>query len=80
MPIIIDYKEEIKRLISNMYEPADLVSKEFRKTTAELVEGLRGILPENAVNHHVMYEALVELGFDAKEEEPLQYYWYFKRK
>jgi hypothetical protein len=55
---ILNYKEEVKRLISENYEPADVLSKEFKFT----------------------YEALIELGFEPKEEEPLVYFWYFKRK
>ncbi|WP_417365885.1 hypothetical protein [Flavobacterium beibuense] len=80
MPFFIDYKEEVKRLIEESYEPADVLSKEFRYTTEGLVHNLRNILPENSVNDHIVYEVLQELGYEPKEEEPLQYYWYFKRK
>lgn len=80
MPIFVDYKEEIKRLITEMYEPADVVSKEFKKTTYNLVSGFKTILPENEVTEHIIYEVLLELGYQPKEEKPLQYYWYFKRK
>ena len=77
---ILDYKEEIKRLISENYEPADLISKEFQKTTFELMISLKNILPDNAVDEHLIYEALLELNFEPKEIEPLVFYWYFKRK
>lgn len=80
MPDIINYKEEVKRLISEMYEPADTVSKEFKMTTSKLLLNLNRILPFNAVDAHVVYEALLELGFKPKEEKPLKFYWYFKRK
>jgi len=77
---ILDYKEEVKRLVSENYEPADFVSKEFEMATIQLVENLKVLLPANAINEHVVYEALIELGFEPKEKEPLLFLWYFKRK
>lgn len=77
---ILDYKEEVKRLISQSYEPADALSKEFQFTTEKLTENLLKILPYNAIDEHLVYEALKELDFEPKEEKPLVYFWYFKRK
>jgi ubiquinone biosynthesis protein COQ9 len=77
---ILDYKEEVKRLVSENYEPADIVSKEFEMATIQLVENLKVLLPAKAINEHVVYEALIELGFEPKEKEPLLFLWYFKRK
>lgn len=76
----LNYKDEVKRLISENYEPADVLSKEFQKTTLQLTYELKNIIPANAVDEHMVYEALLELGFEPKEEEPLVYFWYFKRK
>jgi uncharacterized protein YutE (UPF0331/DUF86 family) len=76
----IDYKSEVKKLISENYEPADVLSKEFQKTTLKLTYELKNILPHNAVDEHLVYEALRELGFEPKEAKPLEYFWYFKRK
>lgn len=80
MPYIIDYKEEVKKLITESYEPADMLSREFRYSTGSIVMFLKRILPDNAIDEHVVYEALQELGFQPQEEKPLQFYWYFKRK
>lgn len=77
---ILDYKSEVKRLISENYEPADLISKEFQMSTRELSNNLKNLLPENVVNEHLVYESLLELGFEPKESEPLLFHWYFKRK
>jgi hypothetical protein len=77
---MLDYKKEVKRLISENYEPADVLSKEFQKTTLELTYELKNILPHNVVDEHLVYESLLELGFEPKEEKPLVYFWYFKRK
>lgn len=77
---ILDYKNEVKRLISENYEPADSLSKEFRFTTEKLTQNFQKIIPYNAIDDHLVYEALVELGFEPKEEKPLEYFWYFKRK
>jgi len=78
--MFIDYKEEAKRLISESYEPADIISKEFQMSTADIVQHLRKILPENQVDDHLIYEALTDLKFQPKEKSPLEFYWYFKRK
>ena len=80
MPDIINYKDEVKRLISDTYEPADMVNKEFKQTTGSITMFLKSILPYNAIDDHLVYEALLELGFQPKEEKPLRFYWYFKRK
>ncbi|MFW0737573.1 hypothetical protein [Flavobacterium sp. T12S277] len=77
---MLDYKEEVKKLISENYEPADLSSKEFKYSTLKLVRNLKVILPHNAVDEYLVFEALLELGFEPKEEKPLLFYWYFKRK
>lgn len=80
MPDIINYKDEVKRLISQSYEAADFLNKEFQHTTFDLLMHLKNILPDNAIDEHIVYEALLELGFEPKEEKPLVFYWYFKRK
>lgn len=77
---LLNYKDEVKRLISENYEPADTLSKEFRYTTEALTENLKKVLPYNSVDEHMVYEALRELEYEPKEEEPLDFYWYFKRK
>jgi hypothetical protein len=77
---ILNYKEEVKRLISENYEPADVLSKEFEFTTQTLTQNFKNIIPANAIDEFLVYEALIELGFEPKEEEPLVYFWYFKRK
>lgn len=80
MPYVVDYKEELKRLISETYEPADSLNKEFEKTTEEIVYGFRNILPENAIDDHLVYQAMLELKFEPKENPPMEFSWYFKRK
>jgi len=77
---MVNYKDEVKRLITELYEPADLLSKEFEMTTFQIALNLKNILPLNAIDEHVVYEALRELGFEPKEKEQLCFFWYFKRK
>jgi ubiquinone biosynthesis protein COQ9 len=55
------------------------LSKEFEYTTDKLVENFQRIIPFQSVDEHVVYEALIELGFEPKESEPLVFSWYFKR-
>lgn len=76
---ILDYKQEVKKLISQSYVPADLLSKEFEYTTLEIVANMMRILPMAAIDEHLVYEALLELGFEPKESKPLVFSWYFKR-
>lgn len=78
MSLILFPKDEVKKLITEMYEPADLLNKEFRYTTLELTYKFVNILPR--LDDNDVYEALIELGFKPEEEKPLEYYWYFKRK
>lgn len=82
MPFMIDYKDELKRLISETYEPADMLSSEFQKTTLEIIEGFEDVIPNNQLDEHLVFEALTELGFTPKENPmlPLVFKWYFKRK
>lgn len=77
--MILDYKEEVKKLISETYAPADMVSKEVEKTTEELVSSFRNVMPTKALDEHTVTEALFELGYKPKEKEPLVFIWYFKR-
>jgi hypothetical protein len=76
----LNYKEEVKRLIKEAYEPADMLSKEFEYSTAQLTLNFQKIIPCNAIDEHLVYEALIELGFKPEESEPLCFLWYFKRK
>lgn len=80
MPYIIDYKEQVKNLISEAYEPANMISQEFKYTTYQIVRSLKNILPDNAIDEHLVYEVLQELGFKPEEEKPLKFFWYFRRK
>ncbi len=79
MPYMIDYKQEVKRLIEENYKPSDVLSKEFEMTTRDLTNYFRNIMPDNAVDEHLVYEVLKDMGFEPKESSPLEFYWYFER-
>lgn len=78
--MIVDYKEAIKKLIHDTYQPANMVTKEVQKTTPELVASFRNIMPSKQIDEHIIYEALTEMGYTPHEATPLEFYWYFKRK
>ncbi|MBN8565218.1 MAG: hypothetical protein J0M25_00600 [Flavobacteriales bacterium] len=80
--LFLDYREEVKRLISELYEPANDITKEFEYTTEVLTINLQKILPYNAVDDHMVYECLRELNYSPSEVpgQPLSFMWYFKRK
>lgn len=79
---VVDYKEKTKELISDLYESADFVSKEFEFTTEDLTDSLLRVLPFKSIDEHLVYESLIELGFKPQEnpKKPLNFSWYFKRK
>lgn len=79
---VIDYREEVCNLITELYEPADEISKEFKFTTVQLTERLKQILPYKAIDSHLVYECLKDLNFKPSEVpgKPLKFRWYFKRK
>lgn len=79
---VVDYKEQFKKLVEETYQDADMLSKEFQYTTDDLISRFSKVMPYNALDDHLVFEALSELGFTPKEdpEEPLSFYWYFKRK
>lgn len=77
--MILDYKEAIKKLISETYAPADMVSKEVEKTIQDLVFSFTQVFPSKLIDEHLVTEALLELGYTPKEKEPLVFVWYFKR-
>lgn len=78
--IFLDYKNEVKKLIQDNYTFADILNKEFEYSTNELVANFQNVLPYKAVDDHLIYECLLELGFRPQETNvPLEYVWYFKR-
>lgn len=78
----LNYKDELKRLITAEYAPADTLSKEFQYTTEAITDLFLQVLPNGSIDEHDVYEVLLELGFQPKEnpKKPLEYFWYFKRK
>ena len=78
----VDYKEQLKKLISDEYETADSLSKEFEYSTEMITALFLNVMPAKSIDEHLVYEALIELGFVPKEspEMPLAFFWYFKRK
>ena len=77
--MLLDYKESVKKLISETYAPADMVSKEVEKTIQDLVCSFSQVFPSKLIDEHLVTEALLELGYTPKEKEPLEFVWYFKR-
>lgn len=79
---VIDYREEVCKLITGLYEPADELSKEFEYTTAKITLLLKNILPHNAIDQHLVYECLMDLKYTPSEVpgKPLNFKWYFKRR
>ena len=78
----LNYKDELKKLISEEYESADSLSKEFEYSTEQITALFLNVMPAKSIDEHMVYEAMLELGFMPKEspEMPLAFFWYFRRK
>jgi hypothetical protein len=56
-----------------------VLSKEFQKTTLELTYELMNVIPNNAIDEHLVYEALREWALNQRGKAA-SIFWYFKRK
>lgn len=78
--IILNYKDELKSLLSRDYIPGSLLEHDLSKTTLECFELFLQVYPMDSLTTHDVYLALIELGYKPMEFEPLNYKWYFLQK
>jgi hypothetical protein len=67
MEIILDYKNEVKGLLMKITSLLMCFLKSS-KTTLELTYELMNVIPNNAIDEHLVYEALRELGFEPRKK------------
>lgn len=58
-----DYIEEIKNLLLRFYERTGKEHHLLQRTTSEVLNELRGLIPQNPIDEHNIYEILKELQF-----------------
>lgn len=71
---------ELVAILTEKYEPGNILDFDFSFTTLEVLEKMVNIFPANAIDLHDVYEALTIIGFVPQDLEPLDFKWYFKTK
>lgn len=66
-----DYKEAMKTILAKYYEPTSIFEKVmpvYEATTSKMLHWFRGVIPENPIDEHDVYDVLLELGFQQKQK------------
>ena len=61
-----DYKETMKTILAKYYEPTSIFGEVlpiYEATTDKMLRWFRGVIPENPIDEHDVYDILLELGF-----------------
>lgn len=61
-----DYKQEIKDLILRYYEPSGS-SDALYKSTLQILQMCQGVIPNQPITQHDVYEIMKELGFTIQQ-------------
>lgn len=73
-----DYKQEIRNLILAYYEPSG-TGKALHKSTIQILEMCQGVIPDQPITQHDIYEVMKELGFKIElvgdEEYEKEFRW-----
>ncbi|MGB0867980.1 MAG: hypothetical protein ACPGSD_00160 [Flavobacteriales bacterium] len=72
--MILDYKPEIKEVLSSLFKPADIDSNEVDfLTLSELIENLGRVMPIKHLSETDVYECLKESGFKISQDHENQF-------
>ena len=66
-----DYKEIMKTILAKYYEPTSIlenVMPVYEATTDKMLHWFRGVIPENPIDEHDVYDILLEQGFQQKQK------------
>lgn len=66
-----DYKDIMKTILAKYYEPTSIfgeVLPVYEATTSKMLHWFRGVIPENPIDEHDVYDVLLELGFQQKQK------------
>lgn len=58
---MVEYKEEIKKLLTSLYEQGNPVDHDAQLSTREIYYDLLSLLPEKAIDEYDVYEVLSSL-------------------
>lgn len=59
-----DYKEEIRNLLLKYYWNAGQEHKKIQKTTVEILQHVRGVIPSEPISEHDIYEVMKDMQFE----------------
>ena len=63
-----DYKEEIRNLLQKFYWNVGKEHKLIQRTTAEILQEVRGVIPNQPISEHDIYELMKELLFEQDQK------------
>ena len=63
-----DYKEEIRNLLLKYYQNAGKEHKLLQRTTSEVLNEVRGLIPKEPIDEHDIYELLKEMYFEQSQK------------
>lgn len=59
-----DYKQEMRDLFTQHYAPQGEEHQQMKRTTHDVWQELRGVIPRHPIDEHDVYEMLKSLGFE----------------
>ena len=63
-----DYKEEIRNLLLKYYQNAGKEHKLLQRTTSEVLNEVRGLIPKEPIDEHDIYDLLKEMLFEQAQK------------
>ena len=63
-----DYKEEIRNLLLKYYQNAGKEHKLLQRTTSEVLNEVRGLIPRHPIDEHDIYGLLKEMHYEQAQK------------
>ena len=63
-----DYKDEIRNLLQKFYWNVGKEHKLIQRTTAEILQEVRGVIPNQPISEHDIYDLLKEMLFEQSQK------------
>ena len=63
-----DYKEKIRKLILKYYSPIETQGEKEYKTTIEILNMCKGVIPSEPITEHDIYEVMEALFFKIEKK------------
>lgn len=63
-----DYKEEIRNLLQKYYWNAGKEHKMIQRTTSQILQEVRGVIPQHPIDEHDIYEIMKGMFFEQEQK------------